>query len=186
MSDWFTASSNALLGVFLSTLAVYAVLVVLVRLVGLRSFSKMTSIDFAMTITTGAVLASTLLNQSPPLAQGVVALVTLFGLQAAVSWGRRHGLGTLVDNGPVVLMVGRHMLTDNLRKTRVTEDDVWAKLREANVLNPDQVRAVVLETTGDISVLHGDPGGTALHPCILRGVCDVDQLELGDDDYPAD
>ena len=184
MSDWFTAPPTALLGVVLSTLAVYVVLVVLVRLAGLRSFSKMTSIDFAMTITTGAVLASTLLNRSPPLAQGVVALVVLFGLQAAVAWGRRHGLA-VVDNEPVVLMAGRHMLTDNLRKTRVTENDVWAKLREANVLDPDQVRAVVLETTGDISVLHGDPAGAALHPCLLRGVRDADRLELGEDDYPA-
>ena len=30
------------------------------------------------------------------------------------------------------------------------------KLREANVLNTNQIRAVVLETTGDISVLHGE------------------------------
>ena len=183
MSGWFAASPSSLLAVVLSTLAVYAVLVVLVRAVGLRSFSKMTSIDFAMTITTGAVLASTLLNQSPPLAQGVVALATLFGLQAAVSWGRRHGLSAVVDNDPLVLMAGDRMLRDNLRRARVTENDVWAKLRESNVLDPCEVRAVVLESTGDISVLHGDPGGRDLHPCLLRGVEDAGALDLGDDDY---
>ena len=185
MSDWFIASPDALLAVVLSTLGVYVVLVVLVRLVGLRSFSKMTGLDFALTITTGAVLASTLLTKDPPLLQGVVALVALFAVQAAVAWGRRHGLGAVTDNEPVVLMAGRHMIADNLRKTRLTENDVWAKLREANVLDPGEVRAVVLETTGDISVLHGEPSGPALHPCILRGVRDADQLELGDDDYPT-
>ena len=183
MSDWFAASPQSLLAVVLSTLGVYAVLVILVRLVGLRSFSKMTSIDFAMTITTGAVLASTLLNQSPPLAQGVVALATLFGLQAAVSWGRRHGLSAVVDNDPLVLMAGDRMLRDNLRRARVTENDVWAKLRESNVLDPSEVRAVVLESTGDISVLHGDPDGRDLHPCLLRGVGDSDRVGLGEDDY---
>ena len=183
MTDWFAASPSALLGVVLSTLAVYVLLVLLVRLVGLRSFSKMSSLDFAMTITTGAVLASTLLNRSPPLAQGAVALVALFGVQAAVAWGRRHGLAKVIDNDPVVLMAGGRMLRDNLRKARVTENDVWAKLREANVLRPEQVRAVVLETTGDISVLHGEPDGAGLHPCLLRGVLDSEALELGDDTY---
>ncbi|WP_420455723.1 DUF421 domain-containing protein [Rubrivirga sp.] len=185
MTDWFVASPTSLLAVVLSTLGIYAVLVALTRLVGLRSFSKMTSVDFALTITTGAVLASTLLTESVPLLQGVVALASLFALQAALSWGRRHGLSAVVDNDPIVLMAGSQMLHDNLRRARVTEADVWAKLREANVLRPDQVRAVVLETTGDISVLHGEADGTALHPCLLRGVEDADALDLGDDDYPT-
>ncbi len=183
MTDWFVASPDSLLAVVLSTLGIYAVLVGLTRVVGLRSFSKMTSIDFALTITTGAVLASTLLTQSVPLLQGAVALVALFAIQAAVSWGRRHGLSAAVDNDPLVLMAGGRMLRDNLRRARVTENDVWAKLREANVLRPDEVRAVVFETTGDISVLHGEPDGRDLHPCLLRGVRDADALDLGDDDY---
>jgi len=43
-----------------------------------------------------------------------------------------------------------------LTATRVAEDDPIAKLREANVFDFSQVRAVILETTGNISVLHGD------------------------------
>ena len=38
----------------------------------------------------------------------------------------------------------------------MARSDLVAKLREANVLDLKQVRAVVLETTGDVSVLHGD------------------------------
>ena len=185
MTDWFLADSDALLAVALSTVGIYVVLVALVRLVGLRSFSKMTSLDFALTITTGAVLASTLLTRDPPLLQGAVALACLFAIQAAVSWGRRHGLGAVVENRPLVLMAGGRILRDNLAQANLTEDDVWAKLREANVLDPSEVRAVVLETTGDVSVLHGDPSGPALHPCLLRGVRDDDRLALGEDTYPA-
>ena len=43
-----------------------------------------------------------------------------------------------------------------LSETRVARADLIAKLREANALRFLDVRAVVLETTGDISVLHGD------------------------------
>ena len=185
MSSWFTADPTSLLAVALSAVAVFAILIGLVRLVGLRSFSKMTSVDFAMTIATGSILATVVLSESPSLPRAAAALVSLFMIQMVVSWLRKHTSWAerVFDNEPVVLMSGNRMLTDNLRKTRVTENDVWAKLREANVLDPSEVRAVVLETTGDISVLHGDPAGTALHPCLLRGVRESDRVELGEDDY---
>ena len=57
-------------------------------------------------------------------------------------------------------------LDDALAASRVTRADVHAKLREANALDLSRVRAVVLETTGDISVLHGD----AIDPVLLDEV----------------
>ena len=187
MIDWFTAEPANLLATVLSALAIYVVLILLVRLVGLRSFSKMTSVDFAMTVAMGSVLASTVLTASPSLVQAGVAMASLFGIQFLVSFARKHTdwAEHVFDNEPLVLMAGDRMLHDNLGKARVTENDVWAKLREANVLDPSEVRAVILETTGDISVLHGDPEGQDLHPCILRGVRDSDELDLGEDDYAA-
>ena len=59
-----------------------------------------------------------------------------------------------IDNQPVLLMMGDQFCEDNMRRAHVTKDDIRAKLREANVLDYSQVRAVVFETTGDISVLH--------------------------------
>ena len=185
MSDWFTASPTALLGVVLSTIGLYAVLIALIRVVGLRSFSKMSSFDFAMTVAIGSVLASTIVTPTPPLVQAAVALASLFGVQVVIAALRKHTAWAehVVDNEPIVLMAGDRILHDNLSQTRVTENDLWAKLREANVLDPQEVRAVVLETTGDISVLHGQPDRVDLHPCLLRGVRDAGRVGLGEDDY---
>ena len=59
----------------------------------------------------------------------------------------------------------------------MTEDDIYGKLREANVLDFDQVQAVVLESTGDISVLHGDPRDKRLNPALLQGVKNRERFE---------
>ncbi len=64
-------------------------------------------------------------------------------------------------------MAGNRFLDENLRRT---EDDVRAKVREADVQNYDQVLAVVLETTGDISVVHGD---TELTSRLPQSLCDA-------------
>lgn len=185
MTDWFTTSPTTVLAIVLAVGGIYAVLIALVRLAGLRSFSKMSSFDFAMTIAVGSILASIVLPHRPSLPEGAVALASVFGLQVLVAWVRQstRWFPRVVDNEPVVLMAGPRMLRDNLAATRVTENDVWAKLREANVLDPAQVRAVVLETTGDISVLHGEAGGTPLAACLLRGVREADRVGLGPDTY---
>jgi uncharacterized membrane protein YcaP (DUF421 family) len=70
-------------------------------------------------------------------------------------------------------------LHENLRRANVTEDDLRAKLREANVLTWDQVRAVVLETTGGISVLHTDDPDTRLEPELLENVRGAERLTAG-------
>jgi uncharacterized membrane protein YcaP (DUF421 family) len=126
-----------------------------VRIAGLRSFSKMSSFDFAVTVAYGSLLAGTAVSGSS-LLDGLAAAGMLLGCQFLIALGRsRSGLGALVDNEPLLLMRDGEFIDANLRKSRVTRDDVRGKLRAANVFSRADVRAVVLETTGDVSVLHG-------------------------------
>ena len=71
----------------------------------------------------------------------------------------------LMQNEPAILMRDGVIDDAALARTRVARSDLIAKLREANVLDFASVRAVVLETTGDISVLHGE----GLDPALLAG-----------------
>ena len=61
-----------------------------------------------------------------------------------------------MQNQPVFLMRNGEFCENGLKATRVARSDLIAKLREANVLELSSVRAAVLETTGDVSILHGD------------------------------
>lgn len=63
-------------------------------------------------------------------------------------------------------MEGGKFCDEALQFTRVAREDVLAKIRAANALNLREVRAVVLESTGDISVLHG----AAVDEQLLKGV----------------
>ena len=177
MSDWFLASTPTLAAVVLTAVAVYALVLIYTRLAGLRSFAKMSSFDFAMTVAIGSMVASSILNKNPPLLQSAVGIAVVYALQFGLGTARRKWpwVQHVVDNEPLLLMDGPEMLHENMRRGRVTEDDLWAKLREANVLDVDEVRAVVMETTGDISVLHGDPDGADLQARLLTGVRGADR-----------
>ncbi|HIG73339.1 MAG TPA: DUF421 domain-containing protein [Bacteroidetes bacterium] len=182
MASWLVTSWTAIGGVALSALGIYLALVVLTRVSGLRSFSKMSSFDFAMTVAIGSVIASAVLTDSPPLLQAIAALTAIYAIQIGVAAIRKR-LGWfehLVDNDPLVLMTRDGMIRANMRKAQVTENDIWAKLREANVIRIDEVRAVVMESTGDISVLHGPADGEELEACLLTGVRDADRVQTVD------
>ncbi len=138
-----------------TVLAVIAV-ILLVRLNGLRSFSKMSSFDFALTVACGSILATMMTTSENPW-PGLIALVTLFAMRHLISRLRIASafIEDLSDNEPLILAYDGKILHDNLRRSRVSEAELYAKLREANALHLNEVRAVVLETTGDVSVLHG-------------------------------
>jgi len=151
----------------LAALAIYLIVIAATRLAGLRSFATMSSFDFAMTVAIGSLIASAASGQVA-LAGSATGITVLYLAQALVAVLRRQGLlGGLVDNSPLLLMEDGRVLEDNLVSARMTRGDLRAKLREANVLEPEQVHAVVFETTGDVSVLHG---GERLDPDLLRGV----------------
>lgn len=133
--------------------------IMLVRMLGLRSFSKMTAFDFIMTIATGSILAGAAqATEWPTFVQAIIATGSLFLFQYIAALARQHPkfVRSVLHNEPVFLMRHGELHTEALSKTRVTASDVYAKLREANALQLTKVYAVVLETTGDISLLHGD------------------------------
>ncbi len=169
---WISTDSTSLLAVAISSVTVYISIVLYCRLTGLRSFSKMSTSDFAMTVAVGSLFASTISSPQPSLLLGLFALAMLFLGQWLLARLRQRfsKVQTLTDNQPLLLMRGDEILEANLRAAGVAKADLIAKLREANVLHFGQVRAVVFETTGDISVLHTGDANLQLSPNLLDGV----------------
>ncbi|GAA4243258.1 MULTISPECIES: DUF421 domain-containing protein [Winogradskyella] len=156
MNDWFKFSTDGLLAIILTAIGIYMALVILTRISGKRSFSKMSSFDFAMTVSIGSILATVIVSKSVSLQYGIIGLVLIYSLQMIVAAARHwKPIRNLVDNKPTLLMQNGKLIAANLKKCKVTESDVKAKLREANVIQLSEVKAVVFESTGDISVLHG-------------------------------
>ena len=119
----------------------------------------MTAFDFVITLATGSLLATSAVSTSwPDFLQALVAISALMGLQVGLAIYRKSigGIRNSLENTPVILVRDGVVREHVMARTRVSHDDVMAKLRSANVLAMQDVRAVVLETTGDISVLSGD------------------------------
>ncbi len=152
----------------------YVALVVLLRLSGKRTLSKMNAFDLVVTVALGSTLATILLNSNVALAEGVVAFMLLIGLQLAVTWMsvRSRLVSRLVKATPSLLVYEGQFLDDAMRRERVTREEILAGVRAAQLVTMEQVKAVVLETDGSITVIPHPSGDAARAgaPSSLEGI----------------
>jgi len=152
---WLAIDWQQILGISISAVGFYLGLMLFTRLMGLRSFSKLSSHDFAMTVGIGSILASTVLSDEPSLLQGLCAVAVLFVIQGVVSVVRRKikPLKALIDNQAIILMAHGEYFPDNLQKANLSTSDVQEVLRKNGIKSKTEVFAVIMETTGDMSVI---------------------------------
>jgi len=153
--DWIYSNDDPLFQTLIGCVIIFVVIIVLTRIIGLRAFAKFTAHDFAFTVAIGGIISSTLTSNTS-LAHGSIAIAGLLLITFIFSYLQKKFplINKVISNTPLLLMDGSSILKENLKSARIEEGQLIAKLRGANVLNFDQVFAVVLETTGDITVLH--------------------------------
>lgn len=142
-------------------------LLVFLRFSGKRSLAKMNAFDLVVTVALGSTLSSIITSNSVALVQCITALALLLLLQWLISWlSVRSGyVENLVKAQPTLLFYDGQILRNALRHERITEAELLACLRLQGLASYENVRAVVLETNGDISIIHrNNSGNKALRP----------------------
>ncbi len=148
--DW-----ESILRAFIVTVLGYITLVIAIRISGKRTLSKMNAFDFIVTIALGSCLAAVSLNKNIALAEGVVVYSTLIGLQYLITYMsvRIKKVKAIVSGKPVLLLYKGEILPEVMKKERITIEEIYVAARAESVAHLHEVEVVVLETTGDITVI---------------------------------
>ena len=152
----FYENWESLLRVAIMAICAYVAMVVLLRVSGNRTLSKMSAFDFVVTVALGSSLATVILSNDVTLAMGVTAFAVLISLQFIVTWlsVRIPALRRIVTGEPMLLLYRGQFLERSLRRTRVAREEVHAALRQQGLRSLDDAEAVILETDGSITVVH--------------------------------
>jgi uncharacterized membrane protein YcaP (DUF421 family) len=176
VSDQFQITTETALTVVLTTVSIYLVFIVLVRLVGPRSLTSLASFDFAAVVALGAVIGRTILLEEPTLMIGLVALTTLFSMQAFLGLLRQsRRFDRLIHRRPTMLVLDGVLLPANMRACHIVEDEIRQAVRRAGATSLADVQCVVLERNGTVSVVRA---GASIDPWLLADV-------LGDERTPG-
>ena len=136
------------------TIVIYLVLIATVRLLGKRQVGQMEPSEFVVTMLIANLASIPMEEKDIPLPVGLVPIVTVLGVELLLSMLSLRSIRfrKLLCGKPVILIENGNILQENLRKTRVTLDELTGHLREKDVLDLQAVQYAILETNGNLSV----------------------------------
>ena len=117
---------------YVRTIILYLVLIMVIRLMGKRQIGQMEPSEFVVTMLVANLASIPMQDGAIPLYSGLVPILTVLGIELVLSAMslRSIGLRKVLCGKPVILIETGRILQDNLRKTRVTLDELTGHLRE--------------------------------------------------------
>lgn len=167
--SWMGLFRTAVVGI-----CAYAALLLLVRVSGKRTLSKMNAFDLIVTVALGSTLATILLSKDTALAEGVLALALLIFLQLMITWlsVRSAKFSRLVKAEPRLLFHKGEFLEGAMQGERVNRGELLQAIRSQGISRLEAVEAIVLETDGSFSVLEKTNSGRATALSDVKGMPD--------------
>ena len=139
---------------FLRTLVMYVTLIAGVRLLGKRQIGQLEPSELVVAMLVADLAAIPLQEEAVSLLSGLIPMATVLLLEFGVSMLclRSVRLRRLLCGKPVILISNGEVLQENLRRTRITMDELTGMLREKDMLELEEVQYAILETNGNLSV----------------------------------
>ena len=139
---------------YIRTIVLYLTLIAVIRFMGKRQIGQMEPSEFVVTMLVANLAAIPMQDGAIPLFSGFVPIVTVLGVELVLSALSMKSVRVrkLLCGKPVILIENGNILQQNLKKTRITLDELTGHLREKDVLNLQTVQYAILETNGNLSV----------------------------------
>lgn len=139
---------------FLRTVFLYLVLIAIIRFLGKRQLGQMEPSEVVVTMVVADLASISMQDSSVPISSSLIPILAVLGMELILSALslRSVFLRKLLCGKPVILIENGKFLQDNMRKTRITLDELTSQLREKDVLDISSVQYAILETGGNLSV----------------------------------
>ncbi len=146
---------NTLINILIKGVSIYLFIILALKLFGKRSLAKLNAFDFIVTIALGSILASTLTNSKVAVSDGFVSILIVLILQYFVSnfAVKIPFLNKFIKSEPALLYHNDTFLTKALEKERIQKEEVMQAVRESGEDDMTQIKQVILETNGSLSVI---------------------------------
>ena len=141
--------------IVLRSVFVFVLLYVLMRVIGRRELSSLEPFDLILLVVLGDLVQQGVTQDDYSITGIVLAIGTIALLQLGVSFTnyRFPKLRPLLDGEPIVVVQDGKPIIKNLRRERVTLEDVAAAARQQSIGSLDEVQWAVLETNGTLSFI---------------------------------
>jgi uncharacterized membrane protein YcaP (DUF421 family) len=127
------------------------------RLIGRRELSSLEPFDLILLVVVGDLIQQGITQSDMSFTGAVLATGTFALMVLAVSYvGFRFGrLQPLLDPQPLIVVQDGEVIESNLRKERMTVNELLAEARLQQIASLDEIKWAVLESNGRVSFIRG-------------------------------
>lgn len=147
--------SSILFSTIIKGILVYILALVLSKLIGIKIISQMNFFDFVMGVSIGSMIAKIIIDKDHVVFSGVIALIVFSLLTISTSYLnlKSYIARSIVNAKTLILIENGRIIDKNIKKLRITINELMMKLREKDVFNIEDVQFAIMESNGQLSVL---------------------------------
>lgn len=166
-------------------LAVYVLILAVVRALGKRTVGNFSAFDLLVALMLGEVVDE-MIYGDVRFIQGTVAIVAIGALTYADSWLSYwdHGMEAILEGKPTIVVKKGEFYRPGMREERMNEKDVLAALRIQGVRDMREVEFALVEHDGTVSVVHYDWAEPVIKADVDKTMAKARAEAIGDKDEP--
>lgn len=144
-----------MLTIFFKSLLVYVVLCIAMRILGKRQLGELEVSELVTTILISEIASIPISNPEMPLYQSMIPLFLIISFEVICSFllSRYTKLKNIISPSPSTLIYKGRINQKELRKNRISPEELLSELRLKNIPDPSHVEYAILEQNGMLSVI---------------------------------
>ena len=125
------------------------------RVVGRRQLSQMEPFDLILLVVVGDLVQQSVTQSDESVTGALIVISTIALLSVALSWisFRFRKLRLVTEGEPIVLVQDGRTIERNMRRERITREDIEEEARQSQISSIDELRWAILENDGNISCI---------------------------------
>lgn len=144
-----------MLTIVIRSILIYLIVLIIFRLMGKRQLGQMQPFELVLTLIIADLATIPMAEVSVPVLHGILPLLTLVVLHFLLALISRNSLkfSKIISGKPVIIINPKGIDYKALKKLNLSNDDLFAALRECGYFNISQVQYAIMETNGKVSVM---------------------------------
>ncbi len=137
------------------TILLYAFIILAVRIMGKRQISDMQTSELVITLVISDIAAIPMQNVEQPIVSGLLPIAVLVSLEIILSviMLKSSKFRKIICGNPVIIISNGKILHNQLKKLRISYEDLYSLLRQQEVFDVNDVKHGIIETNGSLSLL---------------------------------
>ena len=147
--------TTILFSTIIKCILIYILALILSKLIGIKIISQMNFFDFIMAVSVGSMIAKIIIDKDHVVFSGIIALIIFTLLTIATSYlNLKSYMARRIINAKTLILIENGRIIDkNMKRLRITINELMMKLREKDVFNLEDVQFAIMESNGQLSAL---------------------------------